>query len=91
MSTMSLVTMASQDDIRAQKASTFKSFRHVLPLPAKLSPKSDKHEGRHGNDDGSAPLLNYTQLYRQFADPNDELLSYPVYEEEPVEPTNVMY
>lgn len=42
------------------------------------------------NHDG-APLLNYTYLYRQFIDPNDELLSYPVCEEKQAEPTNVVY
>jgi hypothetical protein len=100
---VSLVSFGSQDDIRENKPFAHglpKSFRIGLPMHSKIFHKDSvsKHDASDGSSDhdddidgDGAPLLNYTQLYRQFADPNDDLLSYPVHEEKPIEPTNVMY
>jgi hypothetical protein len=38
-----------------------------------------------------APLLNYSNLFRQWADPEDEMLSFPVAEPETSEISNVVY
>ncbi|GKZ01347.1 hypothetical protein MPSEU_001085700 [Mayamaea pseudoterrestris] len=98
----SLVTLESQVDFRESKLISYgfsKSMRRVLPKRYRMTDRdsaakqvvNDESDHNGINDEDDAPLLNYTKLYRQYVDPHDELLSYPVHEEKPAEPTNVIY
>jgi hypothetical protein len=102
----SIITIESRGEVRESKPlahSLPTGLRCVLPFHSNIfaydgkderARKSEADKGAPAasayEDSSISPLLDYTQLYRQFADPQDTMLSFPVCEDK-AEPCHVIY